>query len=91
MTFPIYEAIMLICFGAAWPFAIVKSWRSHSSKGKSVFFLFVILAGYIAGILNKTTNGLCHDPVLILYALNALMVAADIALYFRNRRYDEQN
>jgi len=88
MTFPIYEAIMLICFGMAWPFSIAKSWRSRTCKGKSIFFLFVILTGYIAGILNKTTNGLCRDPVLILYALNTLMVAADIALYFRNRTYD---
>ena len=88
MTFPIYEAIMLICFGTAWPFAIAKSWKARSSKGKSVIFLFVIFSGYIAGILNKTTNGLSHDPVLILYIFNALMVATDIALYFRNRRYD---
>ena len=90
MTFPIYEAIMLICFGAAWPFSIAKSWRSRTAKGKSVFFLSVILIGYIAGILNKTTNGLCRDPVLILYVLNTLMVAADIALYFRNRAFDAQ-
>ena len=88
MNFPIYEAIMLLCFGAAWPFSIIKSWRSRTCKGKSIFFLFVILVGYAAGILNKTTNGLCHDPVLILYALNTLMVTADIALYFRNRRLE---
>ena len=88
--FSIYEAIMLICFGAAWPFSIAKSWRSRSSKGKSVLFLTVVLIGYGAGILNKTTNNLCHDPVLILYALNALMVGADIALYFRNRAFDAQ-
>ena len=88
MSFPIYEAIMLICFGAAWPFSIAKSWRSRTSKGKSAFFLTVILIGYIAGILNKVTNGLCRDPVLILYALNTLMVSADLALYFRNRRLE---
>ena len=88
MSFSGYEAIMLICFGAAWPFSIVKSWRSRSSKGKSVFFLLVILVGYVAGILNKVTGGLCRDPVLILYALNALMVSADIALFFRNRRLE---
>jgi len=88
MNFPIFEAIMLLCFGAAWPLSIAKSWRARSSKGKSVLFLFIILTGYIAGILNKTTNGLCRDPVLILYALNTLMVAADIALYFRNRAFD---
>ena len=88
MHFSIYEAIMLICFGAAWPFSIVRSWRSRTSKGKSVFFLFVVEVGYAAGIMNKVTLGQCHDPVLGLYVLNILMVAADTALYFRNRRLD---
>lgn len=89
MNFSIYEAIMLICFGAAWPFSIVKSWRSRSAKGKSVYFLFIVLVGYIAGILNKTTQGLAQDPVLVLYGVNALMVGIDSVLYFRNRRYDQ--
>ncbi len=88
MPFSPYEAIMLLCFGAAWPFAIVRSWRARTSKGKSVPFLFVILAGYAAGIMNKITLGQCHDPVLGLYVLNVLMVGLDVALYFRNRRLD---
>ncbi len=88
MHFSIYEAIMLLCFGAAWPFAIAKSWRSRTSQGKSVIFLFVILVGYAAGILNKVTQGQHHDPVLLLYVANALMVSLDAALFFRNRRLD---
>lgn len=89
MNFSIYEAIMLICFGAAWPFSILKSWRSRTAKGKSINFLLVILVGYIAGLLNKTTQGRCNDPVLVLYIVNALMVIIDSVLYFRNRRYDQ--
>ena len=88
MPFSIYEAIMLVCFGAAWPFSIVKSWRARTSKGKSIFFLFVILAGYAAGIMNKVTLGQHRDPVLGLYLLNILMVGIDAALYFRNRAFD---
>ena len=88
MHFSIYEAVMLLCFGAAWPFAIAKSWRSRTCQGKSVIFLFVILVGYAAGILNKITLGQCHDPVLGLYVLNTLMVGLDVALFFRNRRLD---
>ena len=88
MHFSLYEAVMLLCFGAAWPFAIVRSWRARTSKGKSVPFLFVILVGYAAGIMNKITLGQCHDPVLGLYVLNVLMVGTDVALYFRNRRLD---
>lgn len=89
MNFSLYEAVMMLCFGAAWPFSIAKSWRARTCKGKSLFFLFVILVGYVAGILNKTTQGLHHDPVLLLYALNTLMVGIDILLYFRNRLLDE--
>jgi len=79
----IFEILMLLCFGAAWPFSIHKSWTSRKTGGKSVFFLFVVLLGYAAGILNK----LVYDPdaVVWLYGLNSLMVGADIALYFRNR------
>jgi hypothetical protein len=89
MPFSIYEAVMLLCFGAAWPFSIAKSWRSRSSKGKSVVFLYIILVGYAAGILNKISLGQHRDPVLALYALNALMVSVDVALFYRNRRRDE--
>jgi hypothetical protein len=88
MHFSIYEAVMLLCFGAAWPFSIAKSLRSRSSKGKSAIFLAIILVGYAAGILNKVTLGQGRDPVLFLYALNALMVSADLALFYRNRRLD---
>ena len=88
MHFSLYEAVMLLCFGAAWPFSIAKSWRSRSSRGKSVVFLYIILVGYAAGILNKLTQGQHRDPVLVLYAANALMVGMDAALYFRNRRLD---
>ena len=44
------ETVMLICFGAAWPFSITKSWRARTAKGKSIGFLLVILTGYVAGI-----------------------------------------
>jgi hypothetical protein len=77
---------MLVCFGAAWPFSIYKSYRSRSNSGKSVTFLFIILVGYISGLLHKVLFNL--DLVIILYGINAVMVSIDIMLYFRNRRYD---
>ena len=88
MHFSIYEAVMLLCFGAAWPFSIVKSWRARTNKGKSAPFLIVILVGYASGIMNKIVLGQHRDPVLGLYALNLLMVSIDAVLYFRNRRLD---
>jgi len=41
----VFEAIMLICFGAAWPLSIYKSYVSRTTAGKSVIFLYVIFAG----------------------------------------------
>ena len=82
----VFEVIMLVCFGAAWPFSIYKSYRSKSNRGKSVVFLFIVLVGYIAGILHKILFN--YDLVIILYIINAVMVSVDILLYFRNRKYD---
>lgn len=75
---------MLICFGAAWPFSIYKSYKSKSTQGKSSFFLIIILIGYSSGILYKIYYN--FDYVVYLYALNLLMVAIDLGLYIRNQR-----
>ncbi len=81
----VFEILMLVCFGAAWPFSIYKSWRTRQVQGKSLLFLVVILVGYISGVLHKLFHHL--DWVVFLYAANGAMVAADIALYLRNRLY----
>ena len=81
----VFEIIMLVCFGAAWPFSIYKSYKSREIGGKSVVFLFVVFVGYIGGILHKLFYS--YDPVVFLYGLNGTMVLIDIALYFRNRLY----
>jgi len=79
----VYEIIMLVCFGAAWPFSIYKSYKSKSAQGKSALFLVIILIGYVAGILNKVFYD--FDNVVYLYGLNMIMVALDLVLYLRNR------
>lgn len=83
------EAIMLLCFGAAWPFSIYKSLHARSTQGKSALFMGVLIMGYVAGIANKIVYGV--DPVLILYVINAVMVSVDLALWIRNRRYERQS
>ncbi len=80
----IFEIIMLVCFGAAWPFSIYKSYRSKAIDGKSVSFLWVILVGYSSGFVHKIVYN--RDPVIYLYVLNGSMVFADIILYYRNKR-----
>jgi hypothetical protein len=80
----LFEILMLLCFGAAWPVSLWKSWTSRTNGGKSVVFLFVVAIGYVAGIVHKLQNS--RDAVTFLYALNMCMVSADIVLWFRNRR-----
>lgn len=84
----IFEVIMLLCFGAAWPSSIYKSYSSRSSKGKSIVFLVIVLIGYIAGIFHKVFYNL--DWVVFLYALNGLMILLDIFLYIRNSALDRE-
>ena len=87
----IMAAIMVICFGLSWPGSIVKSWRSRTSKGKSLFFLCMIVIGYTVGlwwkVLDYQRTGVFRYPA-VFYALNLIMVMTDIGLYFRNRRLD---
>ena len=74
----IFEAIMLICFGFSWPFAILKTIRVKNPAGKSYLFMGLIIIGYIAGCIHKV---LYHwDFVFWLYLLNTLLVATDFVL-----------
>lgn len=75
-----FEALMLICFGSAWPFSIYKSLKSRRLDGKSPLFLCIILVGYVSGIIHKIFYS--FDQVIYLYVLNALLVALDLGIYF---------
>ena len=79
---------MLLCFGAAWPSSIYKSYTSRTAKGKSVLFLVIVFVGYIAGIFHKVFYSL--DWVVLLYALNGFMIFIDIVLYMKNMALDRQ-
>ena len=82
----IFEIVMLLCFGFAWPLSIYRSYTSRSTGGKSFFFLLVIIVGYIAGIMNKIYYR--FDNVVYLYALNMFMVAIDAVLWLRNKKLE---
>ena len=85
----IFEMIMLICFGAAWPFSIYKSYTSRSTSGKSIFFLIVIMIGYVSGIVNKLFYN--YNWVIYLYLLNLTMVFIDTMLYVRNSKLHKKH
>lgn len=78
-----FEITMLLCFGASWPFSVHKTWKTRNVTGKSAVFLSLVIIGYAAGIVHKLIYK--PDPVLWLYVLNALMVSADLLLWFRYR------
>ena len=84
----IFEGIMLICFGVAWPISIIKSLKSKSAGGKSSIFSYIVLLGYVSGIINKLINN-PNDAVLYLYIFNFAMVLIDLLLLYRNKRLEK--
>jgi len=85
----IFETLMLIAFGSAWPMSIYKSLIAKTNKGKSLFFLIIVLVGYISGIIHKILNS--KDYVIIFYCLNCIMVSIDIIIYIRNFLIEKKN
>jgi len=79
----IFEATMLICFGTAWPLSIITMLRTKTSEGKSYLFLFIVLLGYLSGIMHKIY--VSPNAVIYLYISNSIMVIIDIALTFKYR------
>ena len=90
----ILEIVMVLCFGASWPFNVYRSYKARTARGKSLLFLLLIEVGYVAGIASKFMNpsymaGLGEKwYVLFFYFLNFVMVGADLVLYVRNKRLD---
>ena len=77
----IFEAMMLICFGVSWPISISKALKTRNVSGKSPLFMAIICLGYLSGIIHKILYA--FDWVIYLYAVNMLMVLADMFLYFK--------
>ena len=93
----ILEVIMVVCFGLSWPLNVMKSYRSRTTKGKSLLFLLFIFFGYIAGIASKLVNDAYMADfsskwyVLVFYCLNLIMVGIDLCLYVRNYKLDKKS
>ena len=88
------EALMVLSFGISWPASILKSYRSRTAKGKSLFFMIMIAFGYLCGIVWKVIEykrtGVFAYPSYF-YILNLIMVITDITLYFRNKKLDSKS
>lgn len=88
MTSTIFEAIMLICFGSSWPFAVYKTVKSRSVAGISIIFLWFLFVGYISGVMFKITEAHATghlSPVIALYLFNLILVGTEVFLYYRYR------
>ena len=85
----IFETVMLVCFGFSWPLNVIKAYRAKTSKGTSLPFILLIIAGYIAGISAKLITEQINY-VLIAYILNLAIVSLNVVVYFRNVSLDKK-
>ena len=83
MSMSVFEITMLVCFGVSWPISIAKAVRTRVVLGKSPLFMGIICLGYGCGIIHKVVYAM--DGVIVLYILNLILVAVDLALYMRYR------
>lgn len=83
----ILETIMLIAFGLSWPINVYKNFKARTAKSMSLWFILLIIFGYLAGIAAKIISHRVNY-VLAVYLLNLVMVSANLIIYFINRRYD---
>jgi len=87
--YELLEVCMIVAFGFSWPMNVIKSYKSRTTKGKSLSFLILIFSGYICGIIGKLMAPSFKWYVLFFYVLNFVMVGADLILYVRNRKLDK--
>ena len=95
MVAKILLVTMLVLFGISWPFNLIKSIRTKSTKGKSLLFLILIDLGYVAGITSKffspTFVWATDWWVFAIYVVNFAFVTADLIVYFINKRREKAN
>lgn len=82
----IFEALMMLGFGLAWPFNIYKSAKTKTAAGKSLAFMITIELAYLCGVIHKMFYN--FDAVIWLYIANLIMVFIDLMLMLRNRKLD---
>lgn len=93
----IFEIVMVLCFGASWPFNIVRSYKARTAKGTSLQFTLLIGVGYVGGILSKIFAWLDYGAgywnalkilAFAFYFVNLAMIVTGIVIYFRNKKLD---
>ncbi len=85
----LFEMLMLLCFGASWPVAVVKAYRARTAKGVSLASSCLILTGYAAGITYKFLSGQTNY-VIFFYFFNFCIVLTHCILIYRNILLDKK-
>lgn len=84
------EAVMLLCFGLAWPLNTLGMLRRQRAEGKGLTFTAIIWCGYLCGAAAKLllafAAGRTLPPVFWLYVLNATTVGCNALVYLHFRR-----
>ncbi|MDD2493000.1 MAG: hypothetical protein PHD85_03870 [Bacilli bacterium] len=84
----IFEVFMVVLFGLSWPLNIIKSIKSRTAKGRSIFFVICIMVGYLCGIVSKIfADKITY--VFIFYCINLVMVGVDLGFLLRNIKLDQ--
>lgn len=86
---PVFESVMLICFGLSWPLNVIKAYKARTTKGTSLPFILLIITGYVAGIAAKLVSGQTNY-VLAVYLLNLAIVSLNVVVYIRNAALDRK-
>ena len=84
----IFEAGMIFCFGASWPFALYKTLKTKTVSGKSRTFYVLILIGYICGMLHKILYNM--DIVFWMYVACFLLIAVDFTFVMIYRKKNDK-
>ena len=75
----ILETLMIVSFGISWPMNVIRTYRSRSTKGKSILFNYFILFGYICGVIAKILSG-TFNLAFYFYFPNIILVITDTVL-----------
>ena len=95
----IFEIGMVLCFGASWPFNVIRAYKARTAKGTSLLFTLLIEIGYISAIIGKfiliSQQGADYWTAsrliaFIFYWINLAFVSAGLIIYFRNKKLDAQ-
>ena len=84
----VFEAGMMVCFGASWPIAAYKTFKSKSVGGKSFTFSCLILLGYVFGVIHKLF--FYRDWVIWLYLFNMFFLLIDMGLHLKYKNNNKK-